>query len=126
VDPDLGREHQAERRAQLAALTGDPGRPCPRWWICRGAPMFATPAEAAAAGMPRKLWAVDLDDWPGRVFGGPQVKLLAHAHCNRSAGGTLGNRLRGARRALLRELGLPAETPLPPANRRPRRRTPRW
>ena len=29
---------------------------------------------------------LDLDDFPGRVFGGPQVKLLAHRSCNRRAG----------------------------------------
>jgi hypothetical protein len=29
---------------------------------------------------------LDLDDFPGRIFGGPQVKLLAHRSCNRRAG----------------------------------------
>jgi hypothetical protein len=29
---------------------------------------------------------LDLDDFPGRMFGGPQTKLLAHRSCNRRAG----------------------------------------
>lgn len=43
---------------------------------------------------------LDLDDWPGRVFGGPQVKLLAHRSCNRRAGAILTNRMRGYARRL--------------------------
>ncbi len=75
----LGGSHQADRRRQLAALR--PGQPCPR---C-GTGMYP--------------WQrLDLDDYPGRVFGGPQVKRLAHARCNRQAGARLGNRLRRMRR----------------------------
>lgn len=73
--------------------------------------MFADLAMAAAAYprdqvfrvrgvrvLGRQMWRVDLDDFPGRVFGGPQVKLLAHRFCNRSAGASLGNQLRAAAR----------------------------
>lgn len=41
---------------------------------------------------------LDLDDFPGRVFGGPQVKRLSYRRCNRSAGASLGNRLRALTR----------------------------
>lgn len=41
----------------------------------------------------------DLDDFPGLVFGGKQVKLLSHARCNRIAGAVVGNKLRGMRKA---------------------------
>lgn len=91
----LGHEHQGERRVKLAALAASPGQPCPHVRICGGAPMYATPAEARAAGLPPALWRVDLDHYPGRIFGGPQVTRLAHASCNRSAGAAMGNRLRG-------------------------------
>lgn len=75
----LGWAHQQERTRQLNALRD--GTPCPR---CHH-PMT-------------RRQQLDLDDWPGRVFGGPQVKRLAHAGCNRSAGAQLGNTLRAARR----------------------------
>ena len=63
----LGYDHQRTRRERLAQLRD--GDPCPR---C-GGPMF-------------RGQYLDLDDFPGRVFGGPQVKLLAHRSCNRRAG----------------------------------------
>jgi hypothetical protein len=63
----LGYDHQLDRKRQLAALRD--GDPCPR---C-GGPMF-------------RGQYLDLDDFPGRIFGGPQVKLLAHRYCNRRAG----------------------------------------
>jgi hypothetical protein len=37
---------------------------------------------------------LDVDDFPGRAFGGPQTKLLSYRSCNRSAGAKLGNRMR--------------------------------
>ena len=74
----LGWTHQQERKRQLATLR--PGTPCPRCHL----PMH-------------RAQLLDLDDFPGRVFGGPQTKRLAHRRCNRSAGATLGNRLRAAR-----------------------------
>jgi hypothetical protein len=63
----LGYDHQLTRRERLAQLRD--GDPCPR---C-GGPMF-------------RGQYLDLDDFPGRIFGGPQVKVLAHRYCNRRAG----------------------------------------
>lgn len=65
--PGLGYPHRAERKRQIAGLRDR--TPCPR---C-GLPML-------------RGQLLDLDDFPGRVFGGPQVKLLAHRACNRRAG----------------------------------------
>jgi len=39
-----------------------------------------------------------VDDFPGRVFGGPQTKALSWRRCNRQAGAIVGNKLRGLRR----------------------------
>jgi hypothetical protein len=88
----LGNAHQQERRRQIAALL--PGAPCPR---C-GLPMYATPAQASRAAMPPKLWHLDLDDYPGRIYGGPQIKRLAHRYCNRRAGQRIATARRTARR----------------------------
>lgn len=77
----LGSDHQKERVAQLRTLGSRPGT-CPR---CGGV-FYGTLKLAASAGLPPKFWYVDLDDFPGRRFGGPQVKLLAHRYCNRRAG----------------------------------------
>jgi hypothetical protein len=63
----LGYGHQRERERLLAQLRD--GDPCAR---C-GGPMY-------------RGQYLDLDDFPGRMFGGPQVKLLAHRYCNRRAG----------------------------------------
>jgi hypothetical protein len=94
-DRGLGwKDHQLPRARHMKALEARPGQPCPH---CR-APMFATVTEAARAGLPRKLWHVDLDDYPGRVLGGPQIRRLMHRHCNRSRGARLGNRLRAMTR----------------------------
>ena len=97
--PGLGTDHDRERARQLALFRD--GQPCPR---C-GRPM-------------RYFQALDLDDFPGRRFGGPQVKLLSHARCNRSAGGSAGARITNARR----RAGL---KPASPARTRSRRRS-RW
>jgi hypothetical protein len=72
----LGFPHQRDRKRQLAGLRD--GQPCPR------------------CGRPMYRWQyLDLDDFPGRMFGGPQVKLLSHRYCNRAAGARMGNRIRG-------------------------------
>lgn len=63
----LGGDHQAERKRQLALLRD--GDLCPFCW----------------RGMYRGQ-LLDLDDWPGRAYGGRQVKRLAHRSCNRRAG----------------------------------------
>lgn len=49
-------------------------------------------------GKPRSD-VLDLDDYPGRRFGGPQIKRLSYRSCNRSEGATAGNVRRGALRA---------------------------
>jgi hypothetical protein len=76
----LGYDHQRTRRERLAQLRD--GDPCPR---C-GGPMF-------------RSQHLDLDHLPGRVFGGPQVKLLAHRSCNRRAGAAM----REAKRRAIRQ-----------------------
>ncbi len=90
----LGYAHQRQRRIKLAALI--PGEPCPR---C-GFGMWPTAAAARRAGMPEWCGRLDLDDWPGRIYGGPQVKRLAHAYCNRRAGAAVTNRIRRVRRVV--------------------------
>lgn len=82
--------HQKPRMAALAALRD--GDPCPR---C-GLPMYRW-MVTWNAGRPTSRW-LDFDDFPGRAFGGPQVKRLAHRRCNRRAGAMLGNRLQRRRR----------------------------
>ena len=108
----LGTAHQAEARAQRKALAASPGQPCP---YCRF-PMYATVSAAAQVYgefevyrprgrrvLGRQLWRVELDDVPARAIckrtGQTPVKRLAHAFCNRSAGGTLGNVIKAAARA---------------------------
>jgi hypothetical protein len=95
----LGSAHQAERARQLEELSAFPGLPCPHVQVCGGLPMFATPGEAAAAGLHRRLWWLDLDDWPGRRYGGPQVKRLAHRYCNRRLGQVVTTQILRARAA---------------------------
>ena len=93
-DDGYGGDHRAEGRRQRALLLNDGSDPCPR---C-GRAMFATPQLARAFGAPAELGRLDLGHWPGLVFGGPQVRRLEHALCNRRAGAVVGNKLRGARR----------------------------
>jgi len=45
----------------------------------------------------KQLWRLDLDDFPGRVFGGPQVKRLSHRFCNRAAGARVTNMIKAMR-----------------------------
>lgn len=70
--------------------------------------MFATPAEAMAAGLKYRLWKLECDDYPARaickITGQTPVKRLAHRFCNRSAGGRLGNKIKAAKR---KAAGLP-------------------
>jgi hypothetical protein len=83
----LDGAHKRDRKAQLAALKD--GQPCPR---C-GLPMF-------------RGQLLDLDHFPGRAFGGPQVRLLSHRSCNRRAGAILINRMRGLARQMAKARGL--------------------
>jgi hypothetical protein len=94
-DPALGYEHHKAREAAIAAMPD--GTPCP-YWYCGHAPMYRTPAAAAMAGAPRRLWALAYDHIIPRVLGGAAgPRRLAHAHCNSKAGAILGNRIRAAR-----------------------------
>lgn len=79
----LGHQHQRARKAALAALRD--GDPCAR---CEQRGVYHPMYRAAAS-------LLDLDDFPGRMFGGPQVKRLSYRACNRSHGAALGNRTRG-------------------------------
>lgn len=82
----LGSEHQKARRALLAKLSdGDPCARCASRGIYH--PMLR-----------RYTRLLEVDDFPGRVFGGPQTKALSWRRCNRQAGAIVGNKLRGLRR----------------------------
>lgn len=73
----LGAEHVADLKRLKAALRD--GEPC---WRC-GHPMYRTQA-------------LERDHIIDRVHGGATgPAVLAHARCNRSAGATMGNQLRG-------------------------------
>ena len=83
-------DHQKVRRALLRALRD--GDPCAR---C-GGPMFVAQAK----------W-LDVDEFPGRMYGGPQLRKLSHRFCNRQAGGRAAAaarraRIQGRRRAMIR------------------------
>lgn len=85
----LGHDHQSERQRQLRELV--PGTPC---WRC-AQPMWP-------------YQELDLDHVTDRYFGGAGgLAVLAHASCNRSAGGKLGSQIAGA--------GLPRRTHSAPA-----------
>jgi hypothetical protein len=43
--------------------------------------------------------ALDVDHYPGRMFGGPQITRLAHRYCNRRAGAIM----REAKRRAIRQ-----------------------
>ena len=93
----LGRAHQAARQAALAALAD--GQPCAR---CQARGVYH-PLTRALVSRSRdgRRWVaplLDLDDFPGRMFGGPQEKRLSYRFCNRSQGATMGNRARSAPR----------------------------
>lgn len=80
------REHVTIGRQLLAQWK--PGDPCAR---C-GQPMWSRWTFDRNGN---QVSAIDVDDFPGRAYGGPQVKRLSHRHCNRSAGARAGNRRRG-------------------------------
>ena len=83
TDRGLGGKHQADKKRLLAALR--PGEPC---WRC-GKPMW-----------PHQN--LHRDHIVDRALGGANgPAVLAHAHCNLSAGAAFGNRLRAARRRQL-------------------------
>ena len=77
----LGWAHQ---QARIRALRDMPeGQPCAR---C-GRPMY-------------RAQPLELDHFPGRMYGGPQTLRLSHMRCNRRAGASAGNRKRRHRMRL--------------------------
>jgi len=77
----LGSHHKQARKQALAAMPE--GQPCAR---C-GRPMYRTQL-------------LELDHFPGRMYGGPQETRLSHMRCNRRAGARAGNRKRRGRMRL--------------------------
>ena len=92
----LAGDHPVTRTAALKALQD--GDLCFRCQL-RGVehPMFRS-LVTWRDGKPTSEW-LDLDDFPGRAVGGPQVKRLSYASCNRSHGARFGNIRRGVQRA---------------------------
>lgn len=92
----LGSKHQADGKRQRASLID--GAPC---WRC---------------GLPMYRWQkLDLDHVTPRALGGAGgPAVLAHASCNRSAGATLGNRMRGMAKQANRPPSRPAAAIPPP------------
>ena len=88
----LGWAHQQARERALRSLRD--GDLCARC-EARGLehPMFRDLISRGANG---RLVAplLDLDDFPGRAAGGPQVKRLSYAACNRAQGTEITNALR--------------------------------
>lgn len=84
----VGWQHSKDRRRLIATLVD--GTPC---CYC-GGPMYRSDADRDLKDQLR----LEADHGQPRVLGGTKADRLAHARCNRSAGATLGNRLRGARR----------------------------
>lgn len=79
---------RAARRLKAAMRDGDP---CCR---CHG-PMYRWQLDLNRHDMR----GIDADHFErARAMGGELPDALAHRRCNRSAGATLGNKLRGARR----------------------------
>ncbi len=90
----LGGDHQSARQRALATMAE--GAPCARCEL-RGVehPMTRDVITRRDGRWVAPL--LDLDDFPGRVYGGPQVKRLSWRSCNRGAGARLGNRRRAGR-----------------------------
>ncbi len=81
------------RRQAIAKLR--PGIDCcPFTWRCGGQPMWPTPRAAVLAGATPEHGKLDLDHFPGRIWGGPQTLRLSHRHCNRKAGQAVGQLLK--------------------------------
>ena len=79
----LAGQHQPTRVRALTALQD--GDPCFR---CQLAGIYHPMYQALVTwtrGKPTSPW-LDLDDYPGRMYGGPQTKRLSYRACNRRAG----------------------------------------
>ncbi len=90
----LGYTHQHARQLALAAMPE--GALCARCQQ-RG---ITHPMTRDVITYRNGRWTaplLDLDDFPGRMYGGPQVKRLSWAKCNRTAGGRLGGLTRRRR-----------------------------
>lgn len=93
----LGAPHQSARQQALATMPE--GALCAR---CAAHGIEHPMTRAAITRRPDGRYVaplLDLDDFPGRVYGGPQVKRLSWRKCNRRAGARLSNRSRGIARA---------------------------
>lgn len=88
----LGWPHQQARQRALAALQD--GDPCAR---CQQRGIEHPLTRDLITRRPGGRYTaplLDLDDFPGRAYGGPQTKRLSHRACNRRAGAAAGNRMR--------------------------------
>jgi len=88
----LGWPHQRRRNAALAALQD--GDLCARCEL-RGIehPMWRSLVTRRPDGR-YVAPLLDYDDFPGRRYGGPQVKRLSWAACNRGQGAVVTNQIR--------------------------------
>lgn len=92
----LGYSHQQDRQRALAAMPD--GELCARCLACG----IEHPMSRALITRRNGRWVapmLDLDDFPGRRFGGPQVKRLSYRSCNRSSGAAAGNKMRPRKQA---------------------------
>lgn len=92
----LGWTHQQTRQRHLAAMQD--GDLCAR---CQARGISHPMTRDLVTRRPDGRYVaplLDLDDFPGRRFGGPQVKRLSYRHCNRGAGAAAGNRMRPPRK----------------------------
>lgn len=88
----LGYRHQQARQRALAALRD--GDLCARC-AARGIEHPMTRALITRRPDGRLVAPLlHLDDFPGRAYGGPQVKRLSYRACNVRAGSALGNQRR--------------------------------
>lgn len=93
----LGADHQQERQRALATFPdGEPCARCQQHGIYH--PLSRSAVRRSADGKRLIAPLLDLDDFPGRAYGGLQVKRLSWRFCNRSAGARLGNQMRGITR----------------------------
>jgi hypothetical protein len=92
-------DHQKPRQRALAALRD--GDLCARCQL-RGIehPMFRSLVTRRPSGL-YVAPMLDLDDFPGRSYGGPQTKRLSYRTCNRRAGQRRGVQMRKQRRRVL-------------------------
>ena len=82
------REHQRPRQDALRTMAE--GQLCARCEL-RGIDHPMTRAVITVRPDGRYVAPLlDLDDFPGRAFGGPQVKRLSWRRCNRAAGPRVG------------------------------------